>query len=62
MAKSSHWIQPDFDAIIFGYYESGKLMYAGRTRNGFTPASREKLFRGFKAWRRRGARAPICLN
>jgi ATP-dependent DNA ligase len=26
-----------FDAVIFGYYEAGKLLYAGRTRNGFTP-------------------------
>src|SRR5262249_46602057 len=25
-----------------------RLMYAGRTRNGFTQASREKLFRRFK--------------
>lgn len=32
-----------FDAIIFGYYESGKLMHAGRARNGFTPSWREKL-------------------
>ncbi len=38
----------NFDAIIFGYYEGGKLLYAGRTRNGFTPSSREKLFRRFK--------------
>src|SRR5688572_20033244 len=27
-----------FDALIFGYYEAGKLLYAARTRNGFTPA------------------------
>jgi ATP-dependent DNA ligase len=26
-----------FDALIFGYYDSGKLMYAARTRNGSTP-------------------------
>lgn len=38
----------NFDAIIFGYYDGRKLMYAGRTRNGFTPSSREKLFKGFK--------------
>ncbi len=31
----------NFDAIIFGYYEGGKLLYAGRTRNGFTPSSRK---------------------
>src|SRR5215831_19009773 len=23
-----------FDALVFGYYEADKLMYAGRTRNG----------------------------
>jgi ATP-dependent DNA ligase len=37
-----------FDAIAFGYYDGGKLIYAGRARNGFTPASREQLFRRFK--------------
>jgi bifunctional non-homologous end joining protein LigD len=37
-----------FDAIIFGYYDDGKLMYAGRTRNGFTPASRAQLFHRFR--------------
>jgi bifunctional non-homologous end joining protein LigD len=26
----------NFDALIIGYYEKGKLLYAGRTRNGFT--------------------------
>jgi DNA ligase D-like protein (predicted ligase) len=35
----------NFDALIFGYYQGGKLMYAARTRNGFTPASREQVFR-----------------
>jgi DNA ligase D-like protein (predicted ligase) len=34
-----------FDALIFGYYESDRLIYVGRTRNGFTPAVREQLFR-----------------
>ena len=29
-----------FDALVFGYYEGGKLIYAARTRNGFTPALR----------------------
>ena len=27
-----------FDALIFGYYEGDRLLYAARTRNGFTPA------------------------
>lgn len=37
-----------FDALIFGYYEGGRLMYAARTRNGFTPALRAQLFRKFR--------------
>ena len=37
----------NFDAIIFGYFDGGKLMYAGRTRNGFTPSSRDQLFKLF---------------
>jgi bifunctional non-homologous end joining protein LigD len=39
----------NFDAIIFGYYAGGKVLYAGRTRSGFTPASREQLFKRFHA-------------
>jgi bifunctional non-homologous end joining protein LigD len=39
----------NFDALIFGYYEGDKLMYAGRTRNGFTPSSRANLFKQFTA-------------
>ena len=38
----------NFDALIFGYYKDNQLIYAARTRNGFTPASREKLFRQFR--------------
>jgi len=37
----------NFDALIFGYYEGGKLQYVSRTRNGFTPAIRDQLFRRF---------------
>lgn len=33
-----------FDALVIGYYEDGRLMYAARTRNGFTPATRNALF------------------
>jgi bifunctional non-homologous end joining protein LigD len=39
----------NFDTIVFGYYDGGKLMYAGRTRNGFTPSSRDQLFKRLKA-------------
>jgi bifunctional non-homologous end joining protein LigD len=40
----------NFDALIFGYYEDGKLIYVGRTRNGFTPSIREKLFQQFRGF------------
>jgi DNA ligase D-like protein (predicted ligase) len=38
----------NFDALVIGYYEDGKLIYAARTRNGFTPASRAELFKKLK--------------
>jgi ATP-dependent DNA ligase len=39
----------NFDAIIFGYYDGdGQLTYVARTRNGFTPASRDELFGRFR--------------
>jgi len=38
-----------FDAVIFGYYQDGKLLYAGRTRSGFTPILREQLHKQFPA-------------
>lgn len=37
----------NFDAVIFGYYEGSRLLYAGRTRNGFTSSLREKLYQQF---------------
>jgi DNA ligase D-like protein (predicted ligase) len=37
-----------FDAVVFGYYEGEKLLYAGRTRNGFTPILREQLQKRFR--------------
>jgi DNA ligase D-like protein (predicted ligase) len=38
----------NFDALVIGYYENGKLMYVSRTRNGFTPSSRVDLFKKLK--------------
>jgi ATP-dependent DNA ligase len=38
----------NFDALVIGYYEGGKLIYAPRTRNGFTLASRAELFKKLK--------------
>lgn len=37
-----------FDALVFGYYDGPRLLYAARTRNGFTPALRESLMRRFE--------------
>jgi DNA ligase D-like protein (predicted ligase) len=36
-----------FDVVVFGYYEGKRLMYAARTRNGFTPALRATLMKKF---------------
>ena len=44
-----------FDALIFGYWEGERLMYAARTRSGFTPALREQLSQRF-----RGLETPEC--
>lgn len=40
-----------FDALIFGYYDGDRLLYAARTRNGFTPAARQSLIRRFSPLR-----------
>ena len=37
-----------FDALVFGYYEGDRLIYAARTRNGFTPIVRAQLFKKFR--------------
>jgi bifunctional non-homologous end joining protein LigD len=36
-----------FDALVIGYYEGNRLLYAARTRNGFTPVTRHQLFKRF---------------
>jgi ATP-dependent DNA ligase len=38
----------NFDALVIGYYDGPNLVYAARTRNGFTPASRAQLFKKLK--------------
>src|SRR6202049_398280 len=38
----------NFDALVIGYYEGDRLIYAARTRSGFTPASRAELFKKIK--------------
>jgi bifunctional non-homologous end joining protein LigD len=37
-----------FDALVFGYYEADRLLYACRTRNGFTAIVRQQLFKRFR--------------
>jgi bifunctional non-homologous end joining protein LigD len=44
-----------FDALVFGYYDGSRLLYAARTRNGFTPPVRESLMRRF-----RGMETTVC--
>ena len=34
-----------FDALVFGYYKGKDLIYAARTRYGFTPSSRATLMK-----------------
>jgi DNA ligase D-like protein (predicted ligase) len=53
----------NFDALVIGYYDGPKLIYAARTRNGFTPASRahHQLFKLFKSLKPLGnLRMPVC--
>jgi len=38
----------NFDALVFGYYRGTDLIYVARTRSGFTPASRDQLYRRFR--------------
>ena len=37
-----------FDALVIGYFDGPRLIYVGRTRNGFTPRLREQLFKKFR--------------
>src|ERR1035438_5942220 len=34
----------NFDALVIGYYEGDRLIYAARTRSGFSPPSRAELY------------------
>jgi bifunctional non-homologous end joining protein LigD len=61
-------------ALVLGYYDGGKLRYAGRTGTGFSHTSARELYRKLKALKRatsalrpvpkeeRGARAPIWVS
>ena len=61
-------------ALVLGYYDHGKLVYAGRTGTGFTHATARELYRKLKALRtekspfatvpeeERGARKPVWVE
>jgi bifunctional non-homologous end joining protein LigD len=38
-----------FDALVVGYYEGDRLLFAARTRNGFTPLVRDQLFKKLRS-------------
>ncbi len=40
-----------FDAVIVGYYQDGKLFYAGKVRAGFVPHVRREIMAKMKALR-----------
>jgi len=40
----------NFDAMVIGFYEGKRLIYSARVRNGFTPLTREKLFKVLKPY------------
>ena len=44
-----------FDALVVGYYQDGKLLYAGKVRNGFVPRVRREL-----ATRLKNLQTDIC--
>ena len=61
-------------ALVLGYYERGKLRYAGRTGTGFTQESARELYRKLKTIKlakpafetapkeERGVRAPVWVE
>ena len=38
----------NFDALLVGYRKSRKLVYVAKVRAGFTPASRDSVFKRFR--------------
>jgi bifunctional non-homologous end joining protein LigD len=42
------------DALLVGFYESGRLMFAGKVRAGFVPHTRRELLRKLKALHEEG--------
>ena len=47
-----------FGALLVGYYEAGKLMFAAKVGTGFSSARLQKLYNQFQPLRRQGC--PLC--
>lgn len=44
---------PSFSSLLVGYYEGDRLLFAGKVRQGFNPASRAALFKALQRLRRK---------
>ena len=49
-----------FDALIVGYYEDERLLYAAKVRNGFVPLVRREVASKFQ--RPRDRHLPVCQS
>lgn len=47
-------------ALLLGYYDGGKLLYAGRAGTGFTQATHRKLRKSSTAWQEKSLRLQAC--
>jgi hypothetical protein len=50
----------NFDAVLVGYFEGNKLMFAARVRNGFVPACEPPYSENSKGSKAANARSLIC--
>ena len=50
------------DALIVGYYEGDKLMFASKVRNGFMPRLCREVWAKLKPLRTDAARSLTCQN
>ena len=50
-----------FDALIVGYYEGEKLLYAAKVRNSFVPPVRREVASRFKGLQIRSTLVPLPI-
>jgi hypothetical protein len=48
------------ELLLVGYFESKKLLFAGKVHQGLNPANRRELFKTFSRWLRRNVRSQTC--